>query len=238
MLRLLSNIKLLDLNDTKRNQRITYLCFLLSAVFITISIGVYVVNKMFKVDKIVIKGNIDKVTSTQLDYVANNKLHGTFFTLDIDDLKTQFKMLPWVKDVNVERIFPSTIVVKFTEFNAIARVGNDDLLADNYEVFDGADDNERLPYLNVAPDRAVWAYKQYLMVESILQPMGVNVVSINSDSSRVFTAKTDTGLELVLCTQNLSNTLKNIQSYWENIAMVKPSISYMNFCYTNSVAIK
>lgn len=236
--RLLSKFRIIDLTDTKRNQRITFLCYLLSAIFLVIAACFFIANNMFRVDKIIIKGDVSKVTKTQLEYVANNKLHGTFFTLNISELQSQFKMLPRVKDVTVERVFPHTIIVKFTEYNAIARVGSVDLLADNNEVFDGADDNESLPILNVEPDKAVWAYQQYLLINKVLNEHDMNIKSIRSDNSRVLYIGTSNGKELVICTQNLSKILDKLDAYWSDLVQINPSFTYMNFCYNNSVAIK
>ena len=213
--RLLSKFRIIDLTDTKRNQRITFLCYLLSAIFLVIAACFFIANNMFRVDKIIIKGDVSKVTKTQLEYVANNKLHGTFFTLNISELQSQFKMLPRVKDVTVERVFPH-----------------------NNEVFDGADDNESLPILNVEPDKAVWAYQQYLLINKVLNEHDMNIKSIRSDNSRVLYIGTSNGKELVICTQNLSKILDKLDAYWSDLVQINPSFTYMNFCYNNSVAIK
>ena len=127
---LVSKLSYLAFDNIKRNNRLAYLINFLSVMILLFCGGLYTVKHWFTVEKIVITGNIEHVTPVQLSYIAHNKLHGTFFTLDIAELKDEFQALPWVRKVSLQRHFPHTIVVTLEEYNVIARIGDDALLDD------------------------------------------------------------------------------------------------------------
>lgn len=237
VLDLLNRITILRLNNVQFNNRIAYLVNSLSILLLLISLAYYATHNWFKVKRIIIEGNMKHVTPVQLTYIANNKLHGTFFTLNIEELKEQFETLPWVKKVVLKREFPHTIIVHVDEYNAVARIGDEDLLADDGEVFDGADDNVNLPTLYVSSDKAEEAYGKYKEIESVIIKHNDRIVNLWMSDPRIITVATESNLKITFCDQDLSLKLNHLDVYWDRIHGVNPGVTSMNFCYKNAVAI-
>ena len=126
---LASRLASLSFANVKLKNRIAYLLNTLSVVILLFCSLNYIVKHWFTVDKIIIDGQLQHITPVQLSYVAHNRLHGTFFTLDIGELKAEFEALPWVRQVSLKRHFPHTVVVTIEEYKAVARIGEEDLLA-------------------------------------------------------------------------------------------------------------
>lgn len=233
---LLNKITLLRLDNIQFNNRLAFLINIFSVVIILFSIAFYSMHNMFRIKHIVIEGDIKHVTPIQLTYVANNKLHGTFFTLNIDDLKSQFEVLPWVKQVILQRQFPNTIIVKIAEHNALAHIGEEDLLAEDGEVFDGADDSG-LPTLYVSVDKASLAYAKYQQIESVITRHDDYITKLWMSDPRIIKVTTESNLNITICDQDFETKLLEIDTYWDKLHQINSQLSSMNFCYKNAVAI-
>ncbi len=234
---LASRLTGLSFDNAKFNNRLAYLINSIS-VLILIFCGVhYIVKNWFTVNKIIIEGNIKHITPVQLSYIAHNKLHGTFFTLDISGLKAEFQEIPWVRQVSLKRHFPHTIVVKIQEYNALARIGDDDLLAENGEVFDGADDSVNLPIFYVEPERAGIALDKYKQIQGVLQKHNASLVKLWLNPPQLTRFVTNQNLMVTICDDDISHKLAILDQYWDKLYKLNPGLASVNFCYKNALAI-
>lgn len=214
-----------------------YLINFLSVLILLFCAGHYIVKHWFTVEKIIIEGNISRVTPVQLSYVAHNKLHGTLFTLDIVELKREFEQLPWVRQVSVKRHFPHTVEVSLVEYKAVARINDNALLAEDGEVFDGADSNVALPILYTDTAHADTAYAKYQQIEKILERHSDKISKLWVDNLPLLKFITEKNLMVTICDANSDEKLSLLDTQWDKLHQINPNIATMNFCYKNAVAI-
>lgn len=227
----------LSFDNAKFNNRLAYLINSISVLILIFSGIHYIVKNWFTVNKIVIEGNIKHITPVQLSYIAHNKLHGTFFTLDISGLKSEFLEVPWVRQVSLKRHFPHTIVVTVEEYNVLARIGNDALLAENGYVFDGADDNINLPVFYVEPDRASLALDKYRQIESVVARHQTSVDKLWLNTPQITKFMTAGNLLVTICDDDLTSKLSVLDQYWDRLYKLNPGLKSINLCYKNALAI-
>lgn len=199
--------------------------------------GLYLVKHWFTVDKIIITGDIKHVTPVQLSYIAHNKLHGTFFTLDIAELKEEFQSLPWVRKVSLKRNFPHTIVVTIEEYKAIARIGDDALLSNDGQVFGAADDSLGLPTFYVEPSSSALALSKYQQIQTVLVQHNDSLVNLWLDSPKIARFVTAKNLTITICDEDLSAKLALLNRDWDKLYQLNPQLKSINFCYKNALAI-
>lgn len=199
--------------------------------------GLYLVKHWFTVDKIIITGDIKHVTPVQLSYIAHNKLHGTFFTLDIAELKEEFQSLPWVRKVSLKRNFPHTIVVTIEEYKAIARIGDDALLSNDGQVFGAADDSLGLPTFYVEPSSSALALSKYQQIQTVLVQHNDSLVNLWLDSPKIARFVTSKNLTITICDEDLSAKLALLNRDWDKLYQLNPQLKSINFCYKNALAI-
>lgn len=83
----------------------------------------------------------------------HDRLHGSFLTLDLNEVKAVFETVPWVRKAVVEREFPNRIRVTLEEHRAVAfwdQEGEISLINRQGEVFEANaedEDTEALPEL-------------------------------------------------------------------------------------------
>ena len=99
---------------------------------------------------LVLQGDLTHVTRVQAQSAARAGAAGTFLSVDLDAVRRAFESLPWVRNVEVRRIWPDRIEVSIEEHVALARWGADTQarrLVNTYgEVFESdLPDASRLP---------------------------------------------------------------------------------------------
>ena len=105
---------------------------------------------LLPVRQVALQGEISHVTREQAESAARAGAVGTFFSVDLDAVRRAFEALPWVRKVEVRRLWPDRIQVAIEEHVALARWGADAqamrLVNTHGEVFAGEhSDAQRLP---------------------------------------------------------------------------------------------
>lgn len=236
-LNLTNKLTNLNFDNVKFNNRLAYLINFLSVLIFLFCGAQYIVKNWFTVDKIVIEGNLRHITINQLSYIAHNRLHGTFFTLNIGEMKSEFEKLPWVRKVSLERDFPHTVTVHLEERNAIARIGDSGFIADDGSVFNGADDSLNLPNFYVDMDYIPLALAHYRQIESFLAVHDDNVNSLWLTRSKITRFLTAKNLTVIICDGDLTNKLDFLGTNWDKIHKLNPNLKSINFCYKNAFAM-
>ncbi|MDD3267021.1 MAG: FtsQ-type POTRA domain-containing protein [Burkholderiales bacterium] len=233
---MLNKVILFRLNNIQLNNRIAFLANMISIMLCVISIGYYIVTNWFKIDRIIIDGNMKHITSSELENIANNKLHGTFFTLNIAELQDKFDELVWVQHVSVQRVFPNKIVVKLQEYDPVAKIDGIGILSRDGQVFNAVD-SESLPLFMVKLNNVQEAYQIYSKIKPIVEKHSDEILSLKMDNPRVLEIKTKNHLNVVFCQQNLDDKIKNLDIYWDKLNEILPGVNSINFCYKDAVAI-
>ncbi len=239
-----SNIKIIN--------RASYLIMIFSLIIIIASSIYYIAVNYFPITKITISGDIPHITQSQATYIANNKLIGSFFTLDINKLQTEFHKIPWVKSVSIVRSFPNQITVYIVEHQAVARWGDRGLLSSDGIIFNGADDNIELPTIIASKSQAE---NVFIVYNSILNELNTfNAFKVQkllyegTELIKIYLIKTlflpsvnptnNTNFELIICGPDFIKNLKTFNKNLDKLYQIKPNMVYANMCYKNALAIK
>lgn len=225
------------LDNAKLVNRLSFLFLVFSCILIVSSTAFYVINNWFQIEKITITGNTTHITSSQLSYIAKNKLQGTFFTLDINRLQQEFKQIPWVKSVTVMRDFPNSITVIIDEFKVLARLGEDALISTSGNVFSGADNNPNLPTFYTSKELVEDTLNVYNNLQPILNKRQWQLDKLDTSNPNLTKIYLKDGMTVVICGNDVITKFKTIDLYLERIKQVKPNLTYINMCYKNALAI-
>lgn len=151
----------------------------------------------FALHNIEVKTPVAHVTEAQIRLVAERRVRGTFFTVDLENVRSSLEKLPWVREARVERRWPDTLVVSLTEHVPLARWNDNALVSESGEVFDAALD-QPLPRL-AGPDgssaEVVATYRRY---QAALAPLGMTIGELRLSPRRAWRMRLDTGMQLAL----------------------------------------
>ena len=108
----------------------------------------------FAVRGVTVTGDVSHYNAISLRANVMPRLHGTFFTLDLQAARQVFETMPWVRHAVVKRDFPNRLKVHLQEHQAVAFWGveGDSRLVNSFgEVFEanlGELEQDDLPRLN------------------------------------------------------------------------------------------
>ncbi|MEI7968978.1 MAG: cell division protein FtsQ/DivIB [Betaproteobacteria bacterium] len=205
---------------------------LYAAIFLVVHMPVFAVRE------VVVTGSISRVTATQVDNVVRRQLRGNFFTINLDASRQAFEKLPWVREVQVRRLWPDRLEVVLDEHVALARWGDQGLVNTRGEIFEAASD-ARLPVLEgpreLAPDMA----GNLVRFRSSLSPIGREVSEIRVSERRAWTVRLQDGMTLELGREQVAKRMATFAAmYASSIATLREPPPVVDLRYPNGFAVR
>lgn len=151
----------------------------------------------FALRTIEVRTPTEHVTEAQIRLVAERRVRGTFFTVDLDRVRSSLEKLPWVREARVERRWPDTLVVSLVEHVPLARWNDTALVSQTGNIFVAAV-SQPLPRL-YGPDgssaEVVTAFHAY---QSALAPLAMTIAELRLTPRRAWRLRLDNGMQLAL----------------------------------------
>ena len=206
---------------------------------------------MFAIQKIAVYGDTAHHNEVTLRANVMPQLSGNFFTLDLQQAKTTFEALPWVRTATVRREFPNRLRVRLDEHQPVALWGeNSDNSMVNQEgvVFEAnVDDIDagQLPVLSGPSGQSVLVWQMYNYVRPILGTvsMGVDKLELSPRGSWRVQTDSDATIELGRGTQEevgqrLQVFLKTVAQVTSRYQRTTNSVLAADLRHTNGYALR
>lgn len=156
-----------------------------------------VARPWFALTTLEVKTPVAHVTEAQIRLVAERKVRGTFFTVDLERVRESLEKLPWVREARVERRWPDTLVVSLTEHVPLARWNDAALVNREGGVFAAAV-SDKLPRLWGPEDASAEVVDAYLRHSQTLAPLGFRIAELRLSPRRAWRMRLDSGIEIAL----------------------------------------
>jgi cell division protein FtsQ len=156
-----------------------------------------VAQPWFALHTLEVKTPVAHVTEAQVRLVAERRVRGTFFTVDLERVRESLEKLPWVREARVERRWPDTLVVSLVEHVPLARWNDTALVSEVGDVFVAAM-NEPLPRLSGPEDSSIEVVDAYRRYQKALAPLGMTISELHLSPRRAWRIRLDNGMQLAL----------------------------------------
>ena len=159
-------------------------------------------RQVFPVRDVILLTPPAQVTTAQLEYAARSSLRGNFFTVDLDEVRSAFEKLPWVRRAEVRRRWPGGIELRLEEHQAVAYwTANDSgetrLVNRQGEIFT-ASSNATMPSFSGPEGMSREVLGQYDRFAAAVAPLGRKLVGVGLSPRLAWQLKLDDGLVLEL----------------------------------------
>jgi cell division protein FtsQ len=145
---------------------------------------------------------LQRVGEATLRQVNVKSLRGSFFTTDLQVVRAEFGKLPWVRQVDVRRVWPNRLLVSLEEHQVLGTWGDGRLLNTHGEVFAAnmaeAESDGRLPEFSGPVGSEVVVAQRWRELGQWLEPLHVKPVGLNLSSRYAWTAHLENGSTLLL----------------------------------------
>jgi cell division protein FtsQ len=141
------------------------------------------------------------------------KIKGNFFTTNLEQVRTTFESVPWVRRATVRREWPNQLIVSVEEHEALGTWGEDGrLLSVKGDVFTAnlaeADDDHELPAFEGPAGSEKEVLARFSDLRGWFAPVKLVPESLSLSTRYAWTVKLDNGMSVALGREQDKNTLK------------------------------
>ncbi|NKB46319.1 MAG: FtsQ-type POTRA domain-containing protein [Legionellales bacterium] len=154
----------------------------------------------FPIRHIKVEATYQKVTQQELTQAITPYLQKSFFGLPVNALKQRILQIAWIDDVMVQRIWPDTVHIRFTEQVAVVRWGHQALFNPQGELFFPASDTfpQDLPILSGPAGMERQIFRTYREMDQILTVVDLRIAQVKVSHRYAWTVRLNNGSELIL----------------------------------------
>lgn len=156
--------------------------FFLLIVVALLLVGWWAEDQINKpVTRVEIRSTFEHVSKAEIKKQLQPLLSVDFFALDLTAVQNALRVLPWVKDASIHRVWPSEVMISVEEQQPIARLGVDRLLSSEGAVFapNNVAEFSALPLLEGSTQNAGHIMQQYLAISQLLRPLDLRLSQLS-----------------------------------------------------------
>ena len=201
----------------------------------------------FPLREVTVVGPLQHVTQAQIEYAARSALTGNFFTVNLSAARAAFEKLPWVRHVQVRRMWPNGIELELEEHVAAGvwkqgESGESRLVNVQGEVFAAAS-NAVLPLLGGPQGSAPAVLARYRAFSELVAPLGRKPQSVMLSARLAWQLRLDDGLVVQLGRDQQKSPVSErlarfITSYTEATEKLRAPAATADLRYPNGFALK
>ena len=193
---------------------------------------------VFALKHVQVTGDAGHVTRAQVEAIVRNELKGTFFTLNLPQLRHAFEKLPWVREANLRRRWPDRLEVSVVEHVPLARWGTTALVNTHGEIFQAAHDGKLPVFMGPAGSSKEIAI-QYEFFRRMLSAVEATPVVVQVTPRRAWRVKLDQGPTLELGRENIEARLgRYLEVHQRTVGALQRRIDYVDLRYANGFAVR
>ena len=244
----------------KREQQTNYvLLFKRAAMVLVLAVVVaagwllrdYKPDTFMPVEHVAIEGEFENLATNDMQARVVDVLSGGYFTVNLVIIREALLSLPWVEEVSVRRQWPSGLVIRVTEKQAVAYWGADSLISNKGEMFTPRSlKHEKLMLQLEGPaglHNKVWQFAAQVSMQ--LQALGLQTEKVTLDERRawrIFVANdiqhAATGKHLVEINLGKADTAQRLQRFISVFAMRNApeltNVQVVDMRYPNGFAMR
>ena len=174
------------------------------------------------------------------------KFKGNFFTTNLEQVRTAFESVPWVRRATVRREWPDQLIVSIEEHEPLGTWGEDGrLLSVKGDVFTAnlaeADDEHPLPQFDGPEGSEKDVLARFSQLRAWFAPVKLTPEALSLSSRYAWTVKLDNGMQVALGREQDHNTMRErvarLVKIYPQLAARVPDIETIDMRYQNGLAL-
>ncbi len=200
-------------------------------------------SQVFSLRAIRVQGELSHVNRGQIVEALQGRVSGTFFTVDLEAIRSMFEGIPWVRRAEVRRHWPDGLEVKLEEQVALARWGQEGRLVNVHgELFAGQTELD-LPLLGGPAGSECEVARRYAQFHNLLAPLALDLRTVTLSQRRSWQLKLSNGLTVQLGRDNDKDPAQErlarfVDVYPRTIGRLARRLDYADLRYPNGFALR
>jgi cell division protein FtsQ len=206
---------------------------------------VLVDSPAFLLKTIIVEGGLERVERREIIDALQGRLRGTFFTVDLEGVRSLFEDIPWVRRAELRRRWPDSLEVSIEEQIALARWGQGkktQLVNREGALFRGQSD-ESLPALAGPAGAESEVVRRYLAFRDLLAPLGLEPRQVLLSSRMAWQLRLSDGLTVQLGRDSDKDRVEDrlarfVSAFPQTLAKSRQRFDYVDLRYSNGFALR
>jgi len=186
---------------------IANIIMLVAILALLVGAGSWVIKQpRFNITKMVLEpkeGNtLLHVSPANIQAVIAGHIDGNFFTVDLPALKEQIEKAPWVRNVDISRVWPDGLLLRIEEHEAYAKWNENQMINTWGEIFTAnraeLDSNVEYPQYNGPDGSEKLIVQRAGELATLLSPLNLHIDTMSLSDRYAWQVKLKNGLELIL----------------------------------------
>lgn len=214
--------------------------FLLTAGGIAwVSMGI-VARDRWPIRWLEVNGEFQRVSAEQLRASMIPLIDESFFTIDLQELRTAASRHSWVSIAHVSKKWPDTVIVVVEEYVPLAHWNRGQLISDRGQAFavPEADELQGLPWLQGPPERLDDVLRAWSGFSELLVPLGLEIQQLVLDRRGAWSMELSNGTHVQLGRDSAHVRFDRLLSSWDSLLKAHPFPPRgIDLRYTNGFAV-
>ena len=187
-----------------------------------------------------VEGDFEHVDKEMLVSAVSSFTRGSFMSVDVAGIQAAGEALPWVKEIQVRRIWPDSLHLIVAEQIAIARWGENSFVNKQGKVFTPSTEAQisNLAVLE-GPDKSFKVVtNRYLQMNKVLRTEGLEIKSLMMDKRRAWSMTLSNGIKVVFGRAHNEQRFERFVSiYKSGLKQYQSQIAEMDMRYPNGLSV-
>ncbi|TXJ09544.1 MAG: FtsQ-type POTRA domain-containing protein [Acinetobacter sp.] len=177
----------------------------------------------------------------KLAEVVQQEIQGSYFTIDLENIRDRALRPSWVDNVVISRAWPDSVVMRVTPKHAIARWGTGRLLSDDGLVFQPIQigHTTHLPLLHGPVSQSREMMSKYRDISQMFEPINLRLKELYLTERMTWFMQFDSGLRIIVDQDQTMSKLQRLQTLSkQDLQQVWSQIAAIDLRYRNGLAIQ
>lgn len=181
---------------------------------------------IFDIAGITVVGEVSHNSAINLRANVAPRIRGTFFTVDLTQVRGVFESVPWVRQAIVRRDFPNRLLVKLQEHQAVAYWGSegDAQLINSYgEVFDaniGEVEQDMLPRLSGPEGQSVEVLTMFRTLKPLYAQLNLPLDQVELTGRGSWRARLENGADIEMGRGSVEDVSARVQRFLKTLTQI------------------
>lgn len=193
-----------------------------------------------KIETVVIEGQLNFVSEIEIKDTVSRFVSASLVALDLEALKYELEMLPWISEVAVQREWPDKLIINVEEELAIARWRDGELLNQQGQIFvpDEIEGLLNLPRLSGPEHSEQEVMEQYQKFNQLMYPLGVRIRDLSMNDRGALTMLLTNGVKVKLGKDDVLERMRRLVTFLESrYSSDLLNMETIDLRYTNGIAV-
>lgn len=207
----------------------------------------FIHRSWFELRSVELTGEVERINAIGFKANVLPQVRGSFFSVDLQQIRKEIELQPWVRKAVVQRTWPNGLRVKIQSHKPLAFWGDAQLINSYGEVFSAnlaevADDGLQAT-LNGPAGSELLVSKMYVAAAKVLRELGMQTSKVNLSDRYGWSFVTDSGLKVELGREQENLTVEQkllrLKRIYPKIkSQLMKTVGSIDLRYPRGVAVK